>query len=162
MPEYIDHTWTASPAVMAEALTALGWAPNGAEPTQPRHPAIAGFVVGAATDVGGAPAWTVLIRTTETLSLPAGVQLAPQWVSDALVGRIAASSPRTISAFAFYSRFTQAERIAMRRVPEFNDAEIFALAQGKVNLDSEEARRLLQAAVSFGVLTTERFSQILE
>lgn len=89
MTAYLDHLWTASPATMAAALTALGWAPDGAEPTQPRHPAIAGFVVTAATDVGGNPAWTALIRATEALPLPQGVQAAPQWVGDALVGRIA-------------------------------------------------------------------------
>lgn len=89
MTEYVDHLWTASPATMAGALTALGWAPDGAEPTQPRHPAIAGFVVTAATDVAGDPAWTALIRATEALPLPEGVQIAPQWIGDALVGRIA-------------------------------------------------------------------------
>lgn len=89
MTDYLDHLWTASPATMAAALTALGWAPDGAEPTQPRHPAIAGFVVTAATDVAGDPAWTALIRATEALPLPEGVQAAPQWVGDALVGRIA-------------------------------------------------------------------------
>jgi hypothetical protein len=86
---YVDHFWSASPAIMAAALTALGWAPDGAEPTQPRHAAVAGFVVAAATDVAGAPAWAALIRATEALPLPAGVQPAPQWVADALVGRIA-------------------------------------------------------------------------
>ncbi len=89
MTAYLDHLWTASPAAMAAALTALGWAPDGAEPTQPRHPAIAGFVVTAATDVSGNPAWTALIRASEALPLPNGVQAAPQWVADALVGRIA-------------------------------------------------------------------------
>ena len=89
MTEYLDHIWTGTPAAMAAALTALGWAPDGAEPTEPRHPAVAGFVVTAATDVMGDPAWTVLIRATEALPMPSGIQVAPQWVGDALVGRIA-------------------------------------------------------------------------
>ena len=88
MTDYIDHAWIGTPAAMAAALTALGWAPDGAEPTQPRPENIAGIVVSVATDVSGAPTWVALVRATEALTRPQGLQDAPQWVSDALVGRI--------------------------------------------------------------------------
>ncbi len=160
--QYIDHLWTGSPGTMADVLTALGWTPDGAEPTQPRHPAIAGFApVAMATDVAGVPAWTVLIRATEALPLPEGVQLAPQWVADVLVGRIAAESPRTISARAFFDRFTREERVALRAQPILDDAERGAIAQGSVHLDSPEAAALLALAVQEQVLTPERVAQIL-
>jgi hypothetical protein len=163
MPDF-DHYWHGSPAAMTSALTSIGWAPEGTQAAVAMPAYILGIVPPVLGSYGGESTWTALIRSTTPLAFPEGITPVPADMNPdprVALGVIASLSPRVITASAFYSRFTQAERIAMRAVPEFNDAEVFALAQGKVNLDSEEIDRLFEAAVTLGVLTNERAAQIL-
>lgn len=157
---YASYCWPSQADYIA-ALVAEGWqdgAPNGVDLL------VSGLVyspaTGSETSSEPLPGWHVAAAFRSPVVPPLSwaelvLPVSPEGM--AVLGR----NPRVITALAFYSRFTQAERISMRAVAVFNDAEVFALAQGQVNLDSEEAQRLLQAAVSFGVLSLERSNQIL-
>ncbi|MEI6161393.1 MAG: hypothetical protein WCP77_16275 [Roseococcus sp.] len=159
MTEYTDHAWTGSPAAMAAALTALGWAPEGTVPATQRPAHIAGIVMQVGTDVTGAPAWTALVRATVALPLPQGVQTAPQWVADALVGRIAElSPPRVLTKVTIYGRMTDMEletlnallqQVTLRQRMSWNDATV-------IEVDRPDVQAMAVAA--FG---PERAAEIL-
>lgn len=161
---YFDHAWHGPIPAMSAALAAIGWAPDGVEPTALRPVEIAGIVGPHASLVDGAARWTALIRATVTLPFPAGVGAVPAGLDPdprEALGAIAALSPRVITAKAFFDRFTREERIAMRGDAVLDDAERGAGFQGTVNLASAEAAQLLAYATAKGFLVPGRAAEIL-
>lgn len=162
---YFDHEWHGSPSAMAAALTAIGWAPAGSETAiaMPAH--IAGIVGPVVADYGDQPTWTATVRATEALAFPEGVSPIPADMSPdprEALGRIAALSPRVISASAFLGRFTADETAALWTAdPRLMAGAMKVMTQGSANLDSPDAKALMDLAVARQVLTAERAAAIL-
>jgi hypothetical protein len=111
MPEitYIDTGITGAPAAVEAFMLSLGWRPEGSEPVElAAH--VAGFAPRRTDTLDGALVSFALIRSTAPLTLPAGVGVAPSWMTSAAVGGFAAVSlPRTATQLTIYDRMTDAE-----------------------------------------------------
>lgn len=105
----------------------------------------------------------IAIRSSETIAIPTGA-----WATDAdmALGTLglwaSLPNPRIKTASEFRSLFTTEERVALRRAdPLLADAELRAMAQGSINLDSPLLVALLALAKNKGVLTAARTESIL-
>lgn len=162
---YFDHVWHGAPSAMAAALTAIGWAPTGAEDalTTPAH--IHGIIGPVVGEYQGQPTWTALVRATEALAYPEGVSPVPSDMSPdprEALGGIAALSPRVVSASSFLGRFTPAETASLWTAdPRLMAGAMKVMTQGSANLDSADASNLMALAVALGVLPQERAEAIL-
>lgn len=159
MTEHIDTGWVGSPAAMAAALTALGWEPTPTDAAPPRHPAVLGFTPVQRAQIGGQDVWFCMVRSTAALALPAGVTLAPSWLTAAAVGEFAGlAPPRERTKNTLTRRMTDAELMALdalleaaplRARMEWRDATV-------IEIDRPDVRAMAEAA--FGAA---RASEIL-
>lgn len=115
----------------------------------------------------GQAAWAAPVEQSDgTRFLPQPEEWAMKGVKGSTVAvfvrPIGAPLQRVVSASAFRDLFTDAERIAVRKADDrLADAELMAMAQNSINLDSPRAVQFMALAVSKGALTRARADQIL-
>ena len=108
--EYVDTGVTGSPAAVEKFVRSLGWRPEGSEPVA-LAAGIEGFAPLRTDPVNGTLLSFALIRSTTILTLPAGVTIAPAWMTGAAVGGFAEVSTPSVETTKLQDRMTKAELV---------------------------------------------------